>query len=48
MTNMKTFIIIRYSLALLTAAVLSLANAERYFGEPVQLKGRAICFTSWK
>ena len=25
-----------------------LVAAERYFGEPVQLKGRALYFTSWK
>ena len=48
MTNMKTCITIPFSLALLSAAFLALANAERYFGEPVQLKSRAIYFTSWK
>ena len=26
----------------------SLGPAERYFGEPVQLNGRALYFTSWK
>lgn len=35
-------------LAALLAGPLSLAAAERYFGEPVRLQGRAIYFTSWK
>ena len=35
------------SLIVLAAAV-SIPAAERYFGEPAQLQGRAIYFTSWK
>ncbi len=38
---------IRWSFALLLAAI-SASGAERYFGEPVELKGRHIYFTSWK
>ena len=37
-----------FTLANLLAFTLSLAAVERYFGEPVQLQGRAIYFTSWK
>lgn len=36
---METLTTIQFSLALLSAAVLSHATAQRYFGEPVQLKG---------
>ena len=37
-----------FTLAILLAFTLPLAAVERYFGEPVQLQGRAIYFTSWK
>ena len=37
-----------FTLAILLAFALPLAAVERYFGEPVQLKGRAMYFTSWK
>jgi len=37
-----------FALATLTGCVLPLAAAERYFGEPVRLQGKAIYFTSWK
>ena len=36
-----------WSLTLILAAV-STSAADRYFGEPVELKGRHIYFTSWK
>ncbi|MBN1851140.1 MAG: hypothetical protein JW829_00390 [Pirellulales bacterium] len=36
------------TLIFITGAVLSLGAAERYFGEPVRLRGKAIYFTSWK
>ena len=45
---MKTTRTAQFILATLIAFTLPLAAAERYFGEPVQLKGRAIYFTSWK
>ena len=38
----------KFALATLLIFTLPLAAVERYFGEPVQLKGRAIYFTSWK
>lgn len=38
----------RFVLAALLACPLPLAAAERYFGEPVRLQGRALYFTSWK
>lgn len=41
---------IKIHVAFVTWAVcaLPLAAAERYFGEPVRLQGKAIYFTSWK
>ena len=45
---MKTTRTAQFILVALIAFTLPLGAAERYFGEPVQLAGRAIYFTSWK
>ena len=45
---MKQTILRLSLLSSLMLLALPLTAAERYFGEPVALKGRAIYFTSWK